>query len=133
MAELVAACPAGPVLAGGHYPVLHETHAYRASPGRRLRRAELLRRALGAGGREVLYLSGHVHRFSYVRDAAYPLLRHLSTTALFMQRPDGAHPGGFSEIRVEADAVRVCNHSYHGGWTRAEKTPQVEAPQSEMP
>ncbi len=125
-AELVAACPPGPVLVGAHYPVLHETHAYRTSPGRRLRKAELLRRALGASGRDVLYLSGHVHRFSYVRDTTYPLLRHVSTTALFMQRPDGAHPGGFSEVRVHKDGFTVFNHLYRGGWTRNEQKPHLE-------
>src|SRR5690606_23853250 len=49
--ELIHACPPGPVLVAGHYPVLHRTYGYTTSPSRQLRNAELLREAMGESGR----------------------------------------------------------------------------------
>ncbi len=128
-ARLIAECPPGPVLAGAHYPVLHRTHAYDSSRERRLRNARLLRTALGESGRDILYLSGHVHRFSYVQDPTYPKLRHLTTSALFMHRRGTAHEGAFSEIRVSDAGFEVHQHWREQHW----KSEAREAVACELP
>jgi hypothetical protein len=95
----------------GHYPLLDNTPGYRLTPERRLRNAEGLRAALGACGRRVLYVAGHVHRFSYVRDSKYPNLEHLTTGTFFgRNKREGVH-GEFSEIRVTHERFEVIRHT----------------------
>lgn len=120
---LVASAPKGPVLVMGHYPVLHETHAYRSTPSRQLRNAEALRAALGATGRHVLYLAGHVHRFSYTRDAQYKHLTHLTSNAFFLQRHHDAVNGAFTEIHREENGFRVISHWHDTQWHQREEHP----------
>lgn len=119
-AELLAACPPGPVLVGAHYPLLHDTPEYHSGPSRRLRNAESLRRVLGVSGREILYVSGHVHRASFTRDQDYPLLRHVTTGALFFERPGSARRGMFTEIHVSPSGFDVQRHEYRDGWQPAQ-------------
>ena len=115
----------GPVLVMGHYPVLHETHAYRSTPSRQLRNAEALREALGVGGRHVLYLAGHVHRFSCVRDRAHKHLTHVTTNAFFLQRRGDSVDGAFTEIHVEERDFRVRSHWHEGdSWRAREEAPR---------
>lgn len=114
--ELVAGAPAGPVLVMGHYPILHETYAYRSGKSRQLRNAEALRAALGATGREVLYLAGHVHRFSHVRDTAHAKLRHVTSNAFFLQRHGDTVDGAFTELHCGVEGFEVVSHWHAGGW-----------------
>lgn len=123
--KLIEACPAGPVLVAGHYPVLHHTSSYRSGQSRRLRNADALRSAMGETGRNILYIAGHVHRFSYTQDDRYPFLRHLTTGAFFLKRPLEDCRGAFSTIRAEGDAFRVSWHRFEAGWQTAEV--EVEA------
>jgi 3',5'-cyclic AMP phosphodiesterase CpdA len=119
--ELVAGAAPGPVLVMGHYPLLHETYAYRSGKSRQLRNAEALRAALGATGREVLYLAGHVHRFSHVRDTAHAKLRHVTSNAFFLQRHGDAVDGSFTELHCGTEGFEVLYHWHAGGWhTRTE-------------
>ena len=118
-AALVADAPPGPVLVAAHYPVLNDTPAYHTSRGRSLRNAERLRAALGETGRQLLYIAGHVHRFSHVQDNTWPAVSHLCTGALFHQHPGGHAYGGFSEIHVDASGFAVYRHAYGGSWSRA--------------
>ncbi len=122
VAALIDGAPAGPLLVAGHYPVLQSTYAYNSGFSRRLRNAALLRQVLGAAGREMIYLSGHVHRFSFVRDPRHPRLCHLTTSAFFLQRPQSAVTGEFSEIMVLPREVRVIRRWRETNWT-AETVP----------
>jgi hypothetical protein len=120
---LVASAPPGPVLVMGHYPVLHETHAYRSTKSRQLRNAEALRAALGATGRRVLYVAGHVHRFSHVRDEQHPHVTHLTSNAFFLQRHGDTTDGAFTEIHYGAEDFRVISHWRDGAWQSREAPP----------
>ncbi len=110
-----------PVIVAGHYPLLQRTYGYEINPGRRLRNAEVLRRALGRSGPKVLYISGHVHRFSYVQDDTYPSLSHLTTGAFFRRDLASGLEGEFSEVHLEGEAVRVIRHVHRGEWVATEE------------
>ena len=113
-----------PVIVGAHYPVMHETDAYASSRNRRLRHAEDLRRALGQCGKRVLYVAGHVHRFSYTRDPEFPNVFHLSTGAFFYHHPRKNCFGELSEIAVTASGFRVRSHIYRNdAWEQQEGCP----------
>lgn len=116
---LIAGAPAGPVLVMGHYPVLHRTHAYDSSTSRQLRNADALRTALGAPGRTVLYVAGHVHRFSHVQDPDHAGLQHLCSNAFFLQRHGDPIDGAFSEIHAGSESFRVFAHTHAEGWRRS--------------
>ena len=105
-----------PLLVCGHYPLLHETYAYRTKTSRGLRNAEGLRRALGESGKDILYLSGHVHRFSYVQDMEYSNLRHLTSDAFFRNDPRTGVCGAYSEVRVADGAFKVFRHYHDNEW-----------------
>lgn len=107
-----------PVLVMGHYPVLHKTHAYDSEPNRQLRNAEALRHAMGESGRNILYLAGHVHRFSHVQDPDYPRLRHATTNAFFLQRHDEEERGGFCEIQCGGEGFEIFAHRCRQDWQR---------------
>lgn len=106
----------GLVVVAAHYPLLAETPNYRMSPGRRLRNADVFRRMLGGCSRPILYVSGHVHRFSFVRDADFANLRHLTTGTFFGRNPAQRRDGEFSEIHTLEDDCFVINHFHHESW-----------------
>jgi 3',5'-cyclic AMP phosphodiesterase CpdA len=114
-----------PILVAGHYPLLHETYAYQTPPSRQLRNADALRRVLGECGRQVLYMAGHVHRFSYVTDFEYPNLRHLTTETLFRTDRKNQSLGGYSEVHRTSDTedFRVFRHHCPETWQREEVAP----------
>jgi len=114
--ELIKACPPGPVLVAGHYPVLHHTAGYSSAKSRQLRNAEALRTAMGDSGREILYLAGHVHRFSYTQDETYPNLRHVTTGAFFHKRPKEDYRGAFSTVAIEDGQFQVAWHKFDQAW-----------------
>ncbi|MBI5095607.1 MAG: metallophosphoesterase [Candidatus Hydrogenedentes bacterium] len=120
--RLLADGPPAAIVAG-HYPVLHATHGYHTAPSRRLRNADRLRAALGESGRRVLYVCGHVHRFSYTVDDQYADVRHLSTGAFFLEHAKLGQQGEFSEIHVCDDGWRVFRHRHTGAWVREEVQP----------
>jgi hypothetical protein len=133
-AEL-AACRAalsktsGPVLVAGHYPVLERTCGYITKPNRRLRDAE----ALGAVLREyrdpLFYFSGHVHRFSFVRDPISSGLTHLTSGALFRRDHAAGHTAEFSEIRYGPAGFEVSRHRLAGMWRVSDEIPRAAAEQ----
>jgi hypothetical protein len=116
---------AGPVIVAGHYPLLVHTPQYDLTHERRLRNAEALRKALGESSRRILYVCGHVHRFSYLRDQQFPSLEHLSTGAFFHQSRYTGCDGEFARIDVLDTGFRVVRHTHApaSGWTA-----QTEAP-----
>jgi 3',5'-cyclic AMP phosphodiesterase CpdA len=117
-AELVQSAPEGPVIVAAHYPVLKKTAAYESPWQRGLAHAEELRRALGATGRRILYVAGHVHRFSLTRDDAFPGMSHLTTGALIQKRAQEATQGEYSEVRVFPGHFEVVRHRcQEAGWT----------------
>ena len=120
--RLIEACPPGPVLVAGHYPVLHRTAGYTSGKSRQLRNAEALRSAMGETGRDLLYLAGHVHRFSYTQDERYPHMRHLTTGAFFLKRPKDTCRGAFSTIQVEDGQIQVTWHRFETDWSTTEAT-----------
>lgn len=114
--RLLAECPDGPLLVAGHYPLLHKTYSYDSSPSRRLRNAEALRDLLGACPQTILYLSGHVHRFSHCIDPDYPRLHHLTSNAFFLQRHHDDVRGAFTEIHVNSKGFQVFQHVLKQDW-----------------
>jgi hypothetical protein len=108
------------VIVAGHYPLLTETAAYTLTPGRQMRGAEELRRALGESGKSILYICGHVHRFSYTADPQYANLQHLTTGTLFGRNHAQHRDGEFSEIHTDGAGWAVFNHVHDGGWRREE-------------
>jgi len=115
---LVKGAPPGPVIVAGHYPLVHRTETWHSPPARQLRNARTFRAALGAAGRPVLYLAGHVHRFSWLDDPEYPDLRHLTTAAFLLHRPREATAGAFTEAAVCADGFSAWRHEYRDAWRR---------------
>ena len=110
-----------PVIVGAHYPVIHATDVYASGRTRRLRNAEDLRQVVGQCGKRVLYVAGHVHRFSYTRDPRYPNVAYLSTGAFFYHHPAKGCFGEFSEITVSPGGFRIHRQLYRGEkWERAE-------------
>lgn len=121
--ELLEQTPAdSQVIVAAHYPVLNRTYAYDSSSSRRLRNSEELRRALGESSRQILYLAGHVHRFSYVQDLQYPNLHHLTTSAFFLKRPHEPTQGEFTEVIVAEDGFHVFRHWCEEKWDRIRHT-----------
>lgn len=128
-AELVAAADS-PVVVAAHYPILNRTPGYEVRPTRRLLNADALRRALGESSKHILYLCGHVHRFSYVRDPQFPNVEHLSTGAFFRTAPESASQGEFSEVHVRRDGFEIVRHLRRdtGEWVSSrESLPELEA------
>ena len=114
--ELLARC-GDTVVVAGHYPFLHKTHGYASNRFRRLENAGALRRVLGESGKHLLYVAGHVHRFSYVVDAQYPGLRQLTTGAFFRTDHDHGTDGEFAEVRVGGGGFAVKRHLHKAAWT----------------
>jgi len=111
----------GPVLVAGHYPILENAPGYVVNHNRGLQNAEMLRKALGKSGKEILYLHGHVHRFNYSRDPDYPNLKHLSTGAFFRIAEETNSHGEFSEVHVHSDYVQIVRHRIDSnGWNSEE-------------
>lgn len=112
VAESLKEC--GPhVVVAAHYPVLNETRGYHSNRSRRLQNGDALRDALGASGKRILYVAGHVHRFSYERDPGHTGIEHLTTSALF--RTHGGSEGEFSEVRVLPESFEVVRYSFREG------------------
>lgn len=124
---LVEAAP-DPLIVAGHYPLLTTTHGYATSWSRRLIGADRLRDALGATGKRILYVCGHVHRFSYEQDDRWPNLQHLSTAAFVQRRPQQGTDGAFTEIHALPDGFRVFQHIRAAAWSRTEVAPRPHVP-----
>lgn len=122
-ARLIPECPPGPIIVAGHYPILSKTYAYESSWERRLRNADALHAALAHANGPLLYLAGHVHRFSYVSDPAHDRVFHLTTPAFFLHRHGHAEQGAFTQIRTLDDAFEVVQHVYDGDWRQISATP----------
>ena len=122
VAERLQEC-SSPLVVAGHYPVLNETAAYRTTTSRRLRNAQALRETLGDSGKTILYVAGHVHRFSITQDNKYSNLAHLTTGAFFHRRRATGIRGEFSEIRVYDGDFGVIHHTFRNTWT-AEVVPR---------
>lgn len=113
-----------PVIVAGHYPLLVDTPGYSSGALRRLRNRGALREALGRSDRRILYVCGHVHRFSFTQDPRYPKLAQLSTGAFFRIARETGTDGEFSEIHVHDDAFRVLRHVHQtaqGRWKVTEE------------
>jgi len=102
----------GPVLVAGHYPLLDKTQGYDLTKERRLRNAAALRSALGKSGKRILYIAGHVHRFSYVRDSDFENLSHLCTGTFFGRNTRENIDGEFAEVQVNDADFAVIRHSH---------------------
>lgn len=86
-----------PTIIACHYPVLHRTPEYYSSFSRRLINANRLKATLQKTKVPILYLTGHVHRYSYVQDKINPLVTYLCSPPLFYKAKRG---GGFCIIKV---------------------------------
>ncbi|HRI87677.1 MAG TPA: metallophosphoesterase [Candidatus Hydrogenedentes bacterium] len=106
----------GPIIVAGHYPVLARTVAYELTPQRQLRNATALHDALGESGKEILYIAGHVHRFSYGRDPRHRNLTHLTTGTFFGHNAAEGLSGEFCEVRVNPTGFSVIRHTFDGAW-----------------
>lgn len=123
--ELLAGAPE-PVLVAGHYPVLHKTPSYETNSERRLRNADALCDALGQSGKRILYIAGHVHRFSYVTDSRYPNLTHLTTGTFFGLNKREYIDGEFARIDVTGPGFVLHRHTHQNKWYCAEALRQAE-------
>lgn len=126
--DAVRACLDGqtePLIVAAHYPILDKTYGYAMSPHRRLRGAVDLRAALASYAGRLLYIAGHVHRFSHVIDPTYPFINYLTTGSLFRRDHDGGHTGEFSEVRIGQGGFRVLRHRYAGEWSVTEQPPRT--------
>lgn len=117
VANLLEQCPDCAIVAG-HYPVLTRTYAYAQHASHTLRNADALHRVLGLSGKRILYVCGHTHRFSYVQDAKYSNLSHLSTGAFFRSDPREGLQGEFAEIHVTDRGFAVFRHTHEEEWRR---------------
>lgn len=108
----------GPLLIAGHYPVLNDTYAYHTNGERQLRDADALLEVLRGVNRPSLYASGHVHRFSLVKDGQNPNLTHLTSGAFFRADPSSDIRGDFTEIDFTRDGFEVHRHTFRGEWSR---------------
>jgi 3',5'-cyclic AMP phosphodiesterase CpdA len=115
--DLLAVAPE-PLIVAGHYPLLDRTAAYEMTPERRLRNAAALRDTLGNCGKRVLYVAGHVHRFSYVADPKYPNLAHLCTGTFFGRNHREGIDGEFVELHVTGSSFSVYRHTHRDAWDR---------------
>jgi 3',5'-cyclic AMP phosphodiesterase CpdA len=115
-ADKLAATPPGPVLVCGHYPALQETRGYGSKWGHRLDGAERLRRTLGDSGRAVLYVSGHVHRFSSTADPEYANVHHVTSPAFFNHWKPANRHGGFLQIDCGTSGFEVRHHWKAADW-----------------
>lgn len=122
-ARMIDECPPGPILVAGHYPVLHKTGAYESSWGRRLRNAGALHAALARAKGPLLYLAGHVHRFSYVSDPVQNRVFHLTTPAFFLHRHGQSEEGAFTEIRIVDNMFEAIQYTYDGIWRSVRAVP----------
>ena len=114
---LLAECES-PVIVAGHYPFLQKTSAYRMTYSRELRGADALREALGESGKRILYIAGHVHRFSYTQDSRYENLQQLTTDGPFHHSRKQGTSGEFSEVHVYRDRFEVVRHMRRADWTK---------------
>jgi len=121
--ELLGSCD-GRIVVAGHYPVLWQTNSYYTKRDRRLRNADRLRTLLGSSGKQILYVAGHVHRFSYSFDPEYPNLEHVTTGALFRIDKRRGIKGEFSEIRIDTDGFRVSHHVWTDRWEARVSEPE---------
>lgn len=123
VSKLLEGC--GPVaIVAAHYPVLHRTNGYDSNPFRRLDNADLLRNTLGKTGKRILYVAGHVHRSSFVRDSLFPNVQHLTTSAFFGSNPASGADGEFTEITVTNEAFSLVQHRYKEQWTATPLAPE---------
>jgi len=122
----------GPIIVGCHYPFLNHTYGYKTGRERWLRNAEDLRRVLGESGKQILYICGHVHRFSYVTDLEYPHLHHLTTGAFFRYDRHSGRQGEIGEIHVDAHGFDVFHHTYDGAWRREHVQPRLDNPDEHL-
>ena len=114
-----------PILVVGHYPLLRRTDRYVLTEGRALRGDQALRQILAASGHEILYLSGHVHRFSDTVDPEYPRLRHVTGPTLFGRygRGSAMSHGGFVELHATPAGFEVVLHERRSVWERSVSHP----------
>ncbi len=115
-AKLLEQADNAPIIVLAHYPVLPNPGVYPSNMTRRLGNAAALRRLLGESGRPICYLAGHVHVFSHLRDAHYPNIEQITTSALLYDKP--SHPGGFTEIAMEHNACQAFPWTRSDDWTR---------------
>ncbi len=106
----------GPLIVLAHYPILPNPGVYPSGMTRRLGNASALRRLLGESGKPLIYLAGHVHVFSHLRDQRYPNIEQITTSALFYGKR--SHPGGFTEITVQEETCHVYPWTRRDDWTR---------------
>ena len=113
--ELLQECGPAAFLAA-HYPFLHSTHGYASHLLRRLQNAASLRRMLGESGKRILYVAGHVHRFSYECDDRYPDVEQLTTGAFFRTSAANGTDGEFTEVSWDGADFDVVRHLCRGEW-----------------
>ena len=107
-----------PILIAGHYPFLDFTYNYESSQFRTMTNAKDLREMLGMCQKPILYIAGHVHRFSYVQDSSFSTLFQLTTGAFFRTVYKENTFGEFSEIVIEPTGFSIYHHVLHNEWMR---------------
>jgi 3',5'-cyclic AMP phosphodiesterase CpdA len=104
----------GPVVVAGHYPFLNKTDGYETNANRQLRDPDTLKIMLGESGKEILYICGHVHRFSDTTLSRYPNIRHLTTGAFFRTAHESNADGELTVVEL-GDGFTVTRHLHRDG------------------
>jgi len=71
---------------------------------------------LAQSGKQILYIAGHVHRFSYERAPRCPNLTQLTTGAFFRTETEHATQGEFTEIQRRGDEFVITRHIRKMEW-----------------
>ncbi len=99
-----------PAIICAHYPILHHTREYYSSYSRRLKNADLLRKAIIQTSVPTLYIAGHVHHYSLTPDKQNPCVQYLCSPALFYNKEKN---GGFSIITFEDGKFNISFNSMY--------------------
>jgi hypothetical protein len=122
VSEMLSAVDSDIVVVVSHYPLLTEAPQYSLSRSRRLQGAESLRNALGTCGRKVIYLCGHVHRFSSNIDPLYPNIHQITGPSFVGLSPKTGLGGGFVECTIGLSEYVVEHHFLADEWNIESET-----------
>ena len=104
------------VVVAAHYPLLSRTPDYHTPWTHSLGGARALRALLGRSGKNILYVCGHVHRFSFLPDPRYPHVLYVSAAPFIGRGRQGRAEGEFNEIALDAEKTQITRHVNASLW-----------------
>mgnify|MGYP001061491981 FL=1 len=111
--ELPQSPDEAPLVVVSHYPLLNRTESYRQNWSHRLRQADQVLDFLRSHPAPMVFLAGHVHRFSVTRDPVKDTLVHVTLPAAFYA--DGSSRASVVLLQPDQQALfRVFRGSWNG-------------------